>query len=323
MRKIRYLQAYGEGLRQAMEADENVFVVGLNVRHSLRGITKGMVDIFGPNRIVDAPLSEAGFTGMATGAAMAGMRPVVEFEIPALAYIAYDQLVDQAAKIAHMTGGQCKVPVTYIFPGCGFRGGMAGQHTDNPYPALMQGGIKVCLPTTPRDAKGLLMTAIKCDDPVALFAPAPILALRGECEEEPFEIPLGKGNVQREGTDVTIIGVGELMPRVHEAAAELEKDGISVHIWDPRTLHPLDIEGMKEAVAKTGRVIIVDDSNRICGFGAEAAAVIAEVAFKELKAPVRRLCRATIPGPFSPTLEAGMRPTTPLIVKTAKALVKE
>ena len=321
MRQIRYLQAYAEGLKQAMAADDSIFVVGLNVRHSLRGITKGLFDLYGPNRIVDAPLSEAAFTGVATGAAMAGMRPIVEFEIPSLAYIAFDQLVDQAAKMAYMTGGQCKVPVTYLFPGCGFRGGMAGQHTDNPYPPLMHGGIKVCLPSTPRDAKGLFMRAIRTDDPVALFAPAPILALRGDCEEASFEIPLGVGDVKREGTDLTIIGVGELMPRVHEAANELAKEGISVHIWDPRTLLPLDIEGLKEAVHKTGRVMTVDDSNRVCGFGAELAATIAEVCFKDLKAPVMRLARATVPGPFSPSLEAGMRPTTPLIVATAKKLL--
>src|SRR5690606_13248467 len=236
-------------------------------------------------------------------------RPIVEYQIGALAFVAFDQLVDQAMKLPYMMGGQCRVPVTYIFPASGFRTGLAGQHSDHLYPYLLHAGMKVVIPSTPADAKGLLVAAVRCDDPVALFAPAAVMAERGEVDEALYEIPLGKGAVRREGDGVTVIAVGHLVREALLVADELEGEGISVHVFEPRTLLPLDLEGLEAAVRRTGRVVILDDSNLVCGFAAELAALIAEHWFDALKMPVKRIARATVPVPFSPALDREVVPS--------------
>jgi len=308
MRKLRYLKAVSEGLKQQMVKDKNIFVIGEDVRESLRGITKGFIDEFGPERVIDAPISEAGFTGIGTGAAFLGMRPVLEFQISEFIFFAFDQLIDQAQKLRYMSGGKLKVPVTYIIVGAGAKGGMAGQHSDNPYPYILHGGMKTVIPSTPYDAKGLLVSAIRDDDPVAFFIPINIQGMKGNVPEEEYSIPLGKGEIKKEGKDITVVAVGHLVSIALEVAEKAETEGRSIEVFDPRTLLPLDRELLKKSVSKTGRVIIFDDSNRTCGYAAEISAFISEECFKYLKAPIKRVTRADVPVPFSRTLEEYVLP---------------
>ncbi|MBI3015177.1 MAG: alpha-ketoacid dehydrogenase subunit beta [Candidatus Tectomicrobia bacterium] len=322
MREIRYLEALSEALREEMRRDPRVVVIGEDIRHSLRGMTKGILQEFGPNRIFDTPISEAGFTGLATGAAMAGMRPVVEFQINALLFLAFDQLVDQALKLRYMMGGQGKVPVTYILPASGARPGLAGQHADHPYPLLLHMGMKAAMPSTPRDAKGLFTAALRDDDPVMIFAPAALGGTRGPVPEGDFVIQLGQAEVKRKGNDMTIVAVGPLVPAALKVAEELAGDGISAEVVDPRSLLPIDHETIVGSVRKTGRVVIFDDSNRTCGFAAELAAIIADEAFESLRAPVKRVTRADVPVPFSPPLENYVLPTRDKLLAKCRALAK-
>jgi pyruvate/2-oxoglutarate/acetoin dehydrogenase E1 component len=321
MREIRYLEALTEGLREEMRRDGRVLVLGEDVRHSLRGVTKGFLEEFGPDRVWDTPISEAGFTGLATGLALAGMRPVVEYQINALIFVAFDQLVDQAQKLRYMMGGQGTIPVTYLVPASGARRGLAGQHSDHPYPLLLHMGMKAAMPSTPRDAKGLLKSAIREDDPVVVFAPAALLAMKGPVPEEEYTIPLGQAEVKRPGEDLTIVALGPLVPEALKAAEQLAAEGISAEVVDPRSLLPLDRETLLASVRKTGRVILFDDSNRTCGFAAELSAVLAEEAWEALRAPVRRLTRADVPVPFSPPLEGYVLPSQERLLEEARALM--
>jgi len=321
MREIRYLEAVSEAIREEMRRDPRVFVIGEDVRHSLRGITKGILDEFGPNRIFDTPISEAGFTGLATGAAMSGMRPVVEYQINALIFVAFDQLVDQAQKLRYMMGGQGTIPVTYLVAASGARRGLAGQHSDHPYPLLIHMGMKAVMPSTPRDAKGLMKAAIREDDPVIVFAPAALLAVKGLVPEGEYTIPLGQAEVKREGSDLTIVAVGPLVPEALKCAETLETEGISAEVVDPRSLLPIDRETILASVRKTGRVILFDDSNRACGYAAELAAIIAEEAWDSLRGPIRRLTRADVPVPFSPPLEAYVLPSRDRLLAECRALL--
>jgi acetoin:2,6-dichlorophenolindophenol oxidoreductase subunit beta len=321
MREIRYLEALTEALREEMRRDERVIVVGEDVRHSLRGLTKGILQEFGPQRIFDTPISEAAFTGLATGAAMAGLRPVVEYQINALVFVSFDQLVDQAQKLRYMMGGQGTIPVTYILPASGSRPGLAGQHADHPYPLMVHMGMKAVMPSTPRDAKGLFTAALREDDPVMVFAPAALLAMKGPVPEGDFVIPLGQAEVKREGSDLTIIALGPLVPDALKAAEELAREGVSAEVVDPRSLLPIDHDTIVGSVRKTGRVILFDDSNRTCGFAAELAAIVADEAFDALRAPVRRLTRADVPVPFSPPLETYVLPTRERLLGECRALL--
>jgi acetoin:2,6-dichlorophenolindophenol oxidoreductase subunit beta len=317
--RMRYLQALNSGLRSAMERDESVFVVGEDIRCNLRGETHGLYAEFGGDRVLDTPISEAAVTGFATGAAMRGMRPVVEFQIPSLVYVAFDQLVNQAAKMSLMLGGQVRVPVTYLVMAAGNRPGLAGQHSDNPYPYLVHGGLKTVCPATPRDAKGLVMAAVAEDDPVAVVAPYEALGLRGEVPEEDYSIPLGLGEVKRSGTDVTVVAVGHLVNTAVRVAGELESEGISVEVWDPRTLLPFDKDGLFASVEKTGRVVIVDDSNRTCGYAAEIASLVAEHCFDCLRGPIRRITRSDVPVPFSGSIERQVLPSAESLAEAVRA----
>jgi pyruvate/2-oxoglutarate/acetoin dehydrogenase E1 component len=321
MRKLRYLEAIAEGVRAAMAEDDTVFFLGEDVRQSLRGVSRGLFEEFGPDRVLDTPISEAAFTGFATGAAMAGYRPIVEYQISALIYVAFDQLVDQAQKIRFMTGGQVKVPVTYIVPGVGPRRGLAGQHSDQPYPYLVHAGIKLVLPATAADARGLITTAIRDDDPVFFWAPAALMGARDDVDDAPQPIPLGQGRVHRPGTDVTIVATGHLVPQALRVAAELHADGISAEVWDPRTILPLDREGLAQSVEKTGRLVIFDDSNRFCGYAAEIAAFAAEELWSSLKQPVKRLTRSDVPVPFSLPLEGYVLPDPARLTDTIRRML--
>lgn len=322
MRQIRYMEAFQEAIHSEMARDPSIVVFGEDVRLAIRGFMKGVLDRFGPDRILDMPISEAGFTGMATGAALAGMRPVIEYQINTLLYVAFDQLVNQAQKLRYMMGGQGSIPVTYIVPS-GARRGLAGQHSDHPYPLLIHMGMKVVMPSTPYDAKGLLISALREDDPVAVFAPVSLFGVKGEVPEEAYAIPLGKADVKREGSDVTVIAVGPLVGEALACAETLAAEGISLEVVDPRSLLPLDHETILASVKKTGRVIIFDDSNRTCGFGAELSAVIAEEGWESLRGPIRRLTRADVPVPFSTPIEAFVLPTRELLLKECRAIMAE
>jgi acetoin:2,6-dichlorophenolindophenol oxidoreductase subunit beta len=318
MSTLRYLPALGKALRDEMASDPAVFVLGEDVRESLRGVTKGLYEEFGDHRVLDMPISEQMFTGFATGAALSGRRCVVEYQIPSLLYIAFEQIANQAQKLRLMTGGQAKIPVVYLVPGSGARHGLAAQHSDHPYALFAHAGVKTVLPATPADAYGLMISAIRDDDPVIFFAPAAVLAVRGEVPDEPFTVPLGTGRIHRAGDDVTVVAVGHLVHDALAVAAELEGE-VSVEVFDPRTLYPFDWELLAESLERTGRLVVFDDSNRTCGFAAEVAATAAEE--MHLVAPPVRITRADSPIAFAVELELEALPSRTQLATAIRSVV--
>ncbi|ONI68780.1 alpha-ketoacid dehydrogenase subunit beta [Kribbella sp. ALI-6-A] len=308
MPKLSYLKALNRALGDELAADESVFVLGEDVRVAASNLTAGLFDRFGPERVLDTPLSEQAFTNFATGAALAGLRPVIEFQIPSLLFLVFEQIANQAHKFSLMTGGQCQVPVTYVVPGSGSRTGWAGQHSDHPYSLFAHVGVKTVVPSSPADAYGLLLSAIRDNDPVVLFAPAGALGIRDDVDYASLQpVPLGVGRIVREGADVTVVALGHLVQDALAAADELAGQGISVEVFDPRTVYPLDVDGLAASVARTRRLVVIDDSNRTSGFGAEVLAVAAERF--DLDAPPRRVTRpdgAVLP--FAPALDRAVQP---------------
>jgi acetoin:2,6-dichlorophenolindophenol oxidoreductase subunit beta len=318
--RMRYQQALGKALRDEMVRDPGLFVVGEDVRESLRGVTKGLAEEFGVSRVLDMPISEQMFTGFATGAALAGRRCVVEYQIPSLLYLAFEQIVNQAQKLRLMTGGQASVPVVYLVPGSGARLGLAAQHSDHPYSLFAHAGVKTVLPATASDAYGLLVASIRDDDPVVFLAPAAALPTREEVADEPFVVPLGSGRIHRAGDDVTVVAVGHL---VHDALAVAEElaNEISMEIFDPRTLYPFDWDLLAESVARTGRLVVFDDANRTCGLAAEIVATAAEE--MALVAPPKRVTRADVPIPFAVELELAALPSRQQLEAAVRQVVRE
>jgi pyruvate dehydrogenase E1 component beta subunit len=234
---------------------------------------------------------------------MVGKRPIVEYQINTATYVSMDQIVNQAAKLSHMSDGQIQVPLTITIPISGAPGALAGQHSDNPYPAFMNYGVKTVIPTTPYDAKGLFRSAVEENDPVMVYFPTVLGSTRGEVPDDSYTVPLGEANVRREGSDVTVVAVGEAVEMALEVADDVD-DEIDVEVIDPRTLVPLDEETILESVEKTGRVVVADNANRLCGAAAEIASRIANVGFWSLEAPVKRVtCLHTVPPSFSPPQE--------------------
>jgi pyruvate dehydrogenase E1 component beta subunit len=319
MTALRYQEALRQAVRDEMLGDPSTIYLGEDVVHGLRGITKGLVDEVG-DRVKDTPISEAAFVGYATGAAIAGARPIVEFQIPALLYVAFDQIVNQAQKVRLMTGGQVKVPVTYVFPGSGARLGLAGQHSDHPYMLLAHSGVKTVVPSTAGDAYGLLRAAIQDDDPVAFFAPASCLFRKDEVDLG-NTIPLGSAAVRRPGRDVTVVAIGGLVHETLAAAEALAADGIEAEVIDPRTIFPLDWDTVLDSVARTRRLVVVDDSNRTGGLAGEIVATVTEH-LGNLDAPPRRLTRADITVPFAVELEKAVLPSRDQITATIRETVE-
>ena len=317
---LRYLQALGKALGDELARDPAVCVFGEDVGESLRGVTKGLREKFGPSRVVDMPLSEQAFTSFATGAALRGRRPVVEFQIPSLLYMAFEQIVNQAQKFSLMTGGQARVPVTYLIPGSGARRGLAGQHSDHPYAFFAHAGVKTIVPATASDAYGLLVTAIRDDDPVALFAPAAVLGLREEIPDQRHAIPLGEARIHRTGSDVTLVATGHLVHDALAVADELDSD-VSVEVFDPRTINPFDWERLASSLRKTGRLVVADDTNRTCGVAAEIAATACER--MKLVAPPVRITRADATIPFAVELEEELIPSRSQIAAAVSTVMKE
>jgi len=289
MPNMSYTKALNRALGEEMGRDPLVLVLGEDINLALNNVTTGLLDLFGPERVLETPLSEQGFTGFATGAALAGMRPVVEYQIPFLTLLVLEQIYNQANRYSLITGGQARVPVTYLLPATGWRPGWGAQHSDQPYGIFAHTGVKTVLPATPSDAYGLFLSAIRDDDPVVLLAPLPALGLRENVVyAELAPIPLGVGRVHRVGDDVTVVATGHL---VHDALAVAEQltDEVSVEVFDPRTIYPFDWAGLAASLEKTGRLVVFDDTTRFCGLGAEILATAVEQ--MRLVAPPRRVTR--------------------------------
>jgi pyruvate/2-oxoglutarate/acetoin dehydrogenase E1 component len=322
MPKLSYLRALNRALGDEMERDPAVFVLGEDIREALTNTTTGLLARFGPHRVVETPLSEQGFTNFATGAALAGLRPVVEYQIPFLLLLVFEQIANQANKFSLMSGGHTAVPVTYLLPAAGWRSAWGAQHSDEPYSMFPHAGVKTVVPATPADAYGLFTIAIRDDDPVVVFAPIAALGLREDLvAADLVPVPLGVGRVHRPGTDVTVVAVGHL---VHDALAVADElaDQVSVEVFDPRTLYPFDWDALAASLDKTGRLVVIDDSNRSCGIGAEVLATAAEE--MRLVAPPRRITRpdGAILG-FAPELDLGLQPSRQQLATAIQHVVKD
>ena len=314
MKEIRYIQVVNQVLHEMMAGDDSYIYMGEDVRSAIRGVARDLHSSFGDERVLDCPISEAAFTGAATGAAMAGLRPIVEYQITALLYVAFDQLIDQAQKLTLMTGGQTSVPVTYLMAGSGWRPGIAAQHSDNPYALLVHSGMKTVIPMTAPDAAGLVRTALLDPDPVMVFLPAAALPKRGEVANDGLAIPLGVGRIAKPGKDVTVVAIGAMLYDALAAAEEVADDGLEIEVVDPRSLLPFDYDLVAASVERTGRLVVCDDASRSCGVASEIAATIAERCHGDLTAPIERITRPDIPVPFSPTLETAVVPNKEVIV---------
>lgn len=306
-----YAQAIRDVIAQEMRCDENVFVMGedIKVLGGIFGCTRGLIDEFGEERVRNTPISEAGFIGTGLGAAAAGMRPIVELMYMDFTFVAMDQILNQAAKIRYMTGGNITVPIV-IRGQQGIGRGNAAQHSQSVEAMFMHTpGIKVVMPSTPADAAGLLRTAIRDNNPVMFFEHKALYATKGEVPDDPeFSIPFGKANVVKKGNDVTIVTNHLYLNKALSVAKKLDKEGIGVEVIDPRTLVPLDKNTILESLKKTGRLIIVHEAHKIGGWGAEIASMVMEEAFDYLDAPVLRLGAKHCPLPFNLGLENAVVP---------------
>jgi pyruvate/2-oxoglutarate/acetoin dehydrogenase E1 component len=306
MREIYFVNAIAEALDQAMAEDERVIVLGEDVDRSTIGATKGLIEKYGANRVRNTPISEATFVGACVGAAAAGLRPFVDLMFSSFFYLALDQVGNQAARLRYMSGGQVELPLVY-FAGTGPSGSAAAQHSENPHPILMHlSGLKVVLPSTPADAKGLLIASIREPNPVVFLLDLLLAGEKGAVSEEEYETELGLARVRREGADVTVVALGSLVQKALDVAEDLEAEGVSVEVIDPRTLVPFDWETVLGSVRKTGRIVIADPARRTCGAAAEIAAVVAERCWDHLRVAPTRVTWEDVPVPFSPVLEEAM-----------------
>ncbi|NPV87054.1 MAG: alpha-ketoacid dehydrogenase subunit beta [Anaerolineae bacterium] len=324
-RDITYSEAIREALRQEMQRDPRVFLIGedIGVYGGGFGVTLGLIDEFGPERVIDTPISELGIAGAITGAALTGMRPVGEIMFMDFVTLASEALVNQAAKIRFMFGGEATVPFVLRTP-MGSGTGAAAQHSQSLENWFVHiPGIKVIAPTTPYDAKGLLIAAIRDDNPVLFIESKLLYKTKGPVPEEPYTLPIGSAEVKRQGKDLSIIAVGVMVKRSLEAAEKLAQEGIQAEVIDPRTLKPLDKETIIQSVIKTGKALIVHEAAKTGGYGGELAAVIAESqAFDYLEAPIVRLAGRDMPIPYNRTLEYHTVPQVENIVEAARKLAR-
>jgi pyruvate dehydrogenase E1 component beta subunit len=323
-REISLAQAVNEALAEELRRDPTVFVIGEDVAEAGTPfkVLSGLVEEFGPGRVIDSPISEAGITGLGLGAAMTGMRPVVDIMFGDFLTLVMDQLGNQAAKVHYMSGGRLKAPLT-VRTTLGATRRSGAQHSQSLHAWVAHvPGLKVALPSTPYDAKGLLKTAIRDDNPVVLFEDKMMFATKGPVPEDEYTIPFGVADVKREGDDVTIVATSSMVYVALEAAHLLEEQGVSAEVVDPRTLVPLDRDTLVASARKTGRAIVVDEGHRSYGASAELAALISELAFYDLDAPVLRLAAMDVPVPFSPVLEDETVPTPERVAEAAQTLVR-
>ncbi len=325
MREITYVEAVREALAQKMREDPTVFLIGedVGVYGGAFGASAGLIEEFGAERVIDTPISEAGIAGACIGAALTGMRPVGEIQFMDFVTLSMEQLVLQAAKIRFMFGGRARVPFVLRMP-AGSGTGAAAQHSESLENWFVHvPGLKVVMPSTPYDVKGLLIASIEDDNPVIFVEHKLLYRVKGPVPEAMYRVPLSKSHVVRPGRDVTIVAISVMVQRALQAAEQLAKEGIEVEIIDPRTLRPLDDEPILESVVKTGKVLIVHEAVKTSGFGAEIAARIAESsAFAYLEAPIRRLGGLEIPIPYNRTLEYHAVPQVEHIVAEARALAQ-
>jgi pyruvate dehydrogenase E1 component beta subunit len=317
--RISYLDALVQAQIEEMERDERVIMMGEDI--AVYGGGK-LVERFDSRRIWSMPISETSFTGMAVGAAITGLRPIVDLSIASFMYLASDPIINQAAKLRYMTGGNVRVPV--VFRCCMYYGAsLAAQHSDRPYPMFMNvPGLKIISPTTPADMKGLMKSAVRDDDPVLVFEDTKLWPMKGDVPtDREVLVPIGRADVKLVGSDVTVVAIGGAMRQAQEAAKELADTGISVELIDPRTLKPLDMETIRGSLAKTGRLVLVENAHRLCNLSAEIAATVAEQAFGDLRKPIRRLSVPDVHVPFSPALEEGLYPGRAQIVAAVKGLL--
>jgi acetoin:2,6-dichlorophenolindophenol oxidoreductase subunit beta len=301
--QVTYIQALQQAIDEEMARDGDVFLMGEDVVAGTFGVTSGLVKKYGPERIRNTPIAEAGFVGAGLGAAIAGSRPIVEIEFASMVYMCFDQLVNQIAKARYMSGDQVSVPLT-IRTAVAMGLSAGAQHSDTPHALFMHmPGLKVVVPSGPRDAKGLLKTAIRDNDPVIFLENMILAGTKEEVGGDDDLIPFGEANLLRQGDDLTIVALGSAVPPALAAADRLAEDGISVDVLDPRTLVPMDWRALFASARKTGRVVVVDDATPFCSFASEATAAVAEYCFDDLKAPPRRVTRENSPVPFSPPME--------------------
>ena len=323
MREITYLEAIREAMTQEMERDSRVFLIGEDIGEygGAFQVTYGMLEKFGPERILDTPITELALTGAAVGAALIGMRPIAEIMFMDFTTLASEQLVNQAAKLRFMFGGQSTVPMVLRTP-AGSGTGAAEHHSQSFENWFVHvPGLKVVMPSTPYDVKGLLVSSIRDDNPVVFIEHKLLYKTKGEVPEELYEIPLGKADIKREGKDLTIIATGIMVQKSLEAAETLAEEGIDVEVVDPRTLRPLDTETIINSVKKTGKVLIVHEAVKTGGFGGELAGVIAESeAFGYLEAPIIRLAGREVPIPYNRNLERAAVPQVEDILEKARQL---
>ncbi|MCP9496898.1 MAG: pyruvate dehydrogenase complex E1 component subunit beta [Pyrinomonadaceae bacterium MAG19_C2-C3] len=306
MAVITMREALNQAMREEMKRDENVFLMGEEVAayQGAYKVSKGLLDEFGERRVIDSPITELGFAGLGVGAAMVGLRPIIEFMTFNFSMLAIDQVINSAAKMFYMSGGQYNIPIVFRGPN-----GSAYQVSSQHSQALESWyahfpGIKVVMPSTPADAKGLLKSAIRDENPVIFMEQERMYGIKGEVPEDAdFIIPLGKADIKREGKDATIVARSMMIPVAMQAAEKLAQDGVEVEVVDPRTIRPLDTETIINSIKKTNRVVIIEESHAFCGVAAELSAQINEQAFDYLDAPVKRLSGVDAPMPYAKNLE--------------------
>jgi pyruvate/2-oxoglutarate/acetoin dehydrogenase E1 component len=322
-REIMYREALNEALREEMARDDKVFIMGEGIaeRGGSYKVTVGLLEQYGATRVFDTPISENGFTGAGVGAALTGMRPVVEILFVDFTMLVLDQIINQAAKFRFMSGNTARVPLVVRTQG-GVGNGLAAQHSQSLEAIFYHiPGLKVVMPSTPFDAKGLLKSAIRCDDPVIFIEHKLLYMNKGEVPEEEYIIPLGEADIKKEGTDLTIVAWSGMIPKVMEATEILSKEGISTEVVDPRSLVPLDKLTIINSVKKTEHVLIVQEAIRRGGVGSDIASIIQEEAFDYLDSPIKIVAGKNIPTPFNLNLEKLVVPQVPDIVEAARNAV--
>ncbi len=324
-RQISMAEAVREALAQEMRRDPRVFVIGEDVAEAGTPfkVLKGLVEEFGSERVMDTPISEPGFTGIALGAAMTGMRPVVDIMFGDFLFLALDQIGNQAAKVHYMSGGKLQAPIV-IRTTLGATRRSAAQHSQSLHALVSHlPGLKVALPSTPYDAKGLMKAAIRDDNPVVIFEDKMMYTVKGSVPEDDYTIPFGQADIKRAGEDITLVATSSMVYVALAAADALAREGISAEVVDPRTTVPLDADTIVASVNKTGRAIVIDEGHQSYGVSAEIAAVIADRAFYNLDAPVKRMGALDVPIPFSPALEDLTVPTPEKVADLARNLLRK
>ncbi len=332
MTRMSYIAAIGAAQLEAMKADERVIIIGEDVEANVYGTTGGsrqraeegdFVQMFGRNRVRNTPISEEIIVGATIGAAMTGLRPIVDLSYSSFLYLAMDQFVNQAAKNRYMFGGQGSIPV--VFRSAMFYSLNTGaHHSDRPYPMFMNvPGLKIIAPASPSDAKGLLRAAVDSDDPVLMFEAVPLWGMKEDVDEEEYRIPLGEARTVREGTHATIVAISGSVVEAVAAADALGEEGISVEVIDPRTLVPLDTAAILRSVEKTGRLVVAEPAHRTCGAAAEISAMVVEEAFGALRAPIVRITAPNMQIPFSPALESLFYPDREKIAAAVRRVCGE